>query len=46
MQLNGIFVIAEIGGEAGKRIREINENCLKLQAFSDARPEVQPDADK
>lgn len=25
MQLNGIFVIAEIGGEAGRKIREINE---------------------
>lgn len=25
MQLNGIFIIAEIGGEAGRRIREINE---------------------
>jgi len=27
------------------RIREINDNCLKLQAFADARPEVQPDAE-
>jgi maleylacetoacetate isomerase len=27
------------------RIREINDNCLKLQEFSDARPEVQPDAE-
>ena len=25
MQLNGIFIIAEIGGEAGRRIRELNE---------------------
>ena len=25
MQANGIFIIAEIGGEAGARIREINE---------------------
>lgn len=25
MQLNGIFIIAEIGGEAGRQIREINE---------------------
>jgi 2'-5' RNA ligase len=25
LQLNGIFVIAEIGGEAGRKIREINE---------------------
>lgn len=25
MQANGIFIIAEIGGEAGRRIREINE---------------------
>ena len=25
MQLNGIFIIAEIGGEAGRIIREINE---------------------
>jgi len=25
------------------RIREINDNCLKLKAFADARPEVHPD---
>jgi hypothetical protein len=25
VQLNGIFIIAEIGGEAGRRVREINE---------------------
>lgn len=25
MQLNGIFIIAEIGGDAGRRIRELNE---------------------
>jgi hypothetical protein len=25
VQLNGIFIIAEIGGEAGRQIREINE---------------------
>jgi hypothetical protein len=25
MQANGIFIIAELGGEAGQRIREINE---------------------
>ena len=25
MQLNGIFIIAELGGEAGEQIREINE---------------------
>ena len=27
------------------RIRAINEACLKLQAFADARPEAQPDAE-
>jgi maleylacetoacetate isomerase len=27
------------------RINAINEACLKLQAFADARPEVQPDAE-
>ena len=27
------------------RIREVNDNCLKLKAFADARPEVQPDAE-
>jgi len=27
------------------RIAEVNANCLKLQAFADARPEVQPDAE-
>jgi maleylpyruvate isomerase len=26
-------------------IRAINDNCLKLKAFADARPEVQPDAE-
>ena len=25
MQLNGIFIIAEIGGEAGRKVRELNE---------------------
>jgi maleylpyruvate isomerase len=25
------------------RIREINDNCLKVKAFADARPEVHPD---
>ena len=25
MQLNGIFIIAEIGGESGRLIRELNE---------------------
>jgi len=27
------------------RIRAVNEACAKLQAFADARPEVQPDAE-
>ena len=27
------------------RIRTINDNCLKLQAFADARPEAQRDAE-
>jgi maleylpyruvate isomerase len=27
------------------RIRAVNENCLKLKAFADARPEVQADAE-
>ena len=31
--------------EAYPRIREINDNCLKVKAFADARPEVQPDAE-
>ncbi len=29
--------------EAYPRIREINDNCLKLKAFADARPEAHPD---
>lgn len=31
--------------EAFPRIREINDNCLKLKAFADARPEAHPHAE-
>jgi hypothetical protein len=27
------------------RIRAVNDACLKLKAFADARPEAQPDAE-
>jgi maleylpyruvate isomerase len=48
-----IFIVPQVANamrfkvamEAYPRISEINDTCLKLKAFADARPEVQPDAE-
>ena len=48
-----VFIVPQVANanrlkvamEPYPRISAINEACLKLQAFADARPEVQPDAE-
>jgi glutathione S-transferase len=48
-----VFIVPQVANalrlkvamDAYPRIVSINAACLKLQAFADARPEVQPDAE-
>jgi len=48
-----VFIVPQVANanrlkvpmDAYPRISAINDNCLKLKAFADARPEVQPDAE-
>jgi maleylacetoacetate isomerase len=48
-----VFIVPQVANanrfkvplEPYPRIREINDNCLKLKPFADARPEIQPDAE-
>jgi maleylacetoacetate isomerase len=48
-----VFIVPQVANanrlkvamEAYPRISSVNESCLKVKAFADARPEVQPDAE-